>query len=237
MINRPPERINAQLEGARRQAREQQYLSENREQILKELGTRDPNATLSINGTSDLERRLRESGLDATPGTPTQIRLRVEEKTRALPLSSTRSRETVDKLERAAREADQARADGTEVVTDGSPFFSFTPIVAFRGGLHGTSIPAVAANVQPFDFGDGNAAQWFNPLGIQAIFGGVLNPESDDSGPNAAVGAGLWYPIGATGSIAVGYALWEDGSETRSGVYIGLSLGQSTKKVEPPGER
>jgi hypothetical protein len=136
------------------------------------------------------------------------------------------SAERATKFQAVADEVLDAQASGAKYFLDGGPFFSFTPLVAFRGGLHGTAIPAVAVNVQPFDFGKEN---WATLLGVQAILGGVLNPASNGSGPSAAVGAGLWYPIGSTGSICVGCALWEEGSETRSGLYIGLNLGQERK--------
>jgi len=148
--------------------------------------------------------------------------------------SSTALREKADRDAMVYHQVKDVRDAGAEVVSDGSPFFSVMPVVAFRGGMHGTSIPAVAANVQPFDFGESNAAKYWNNLGIQAVFGGVLNQSNGSSGTGNAVGAGLWYPIGAAGSLAVGYMLWEDGPDTRSGVYIGLNLGQSTKRVEPP---
>lgn len=126
-------------------------------------------------------------------------------------------------LAKVADELRSAKASGATVFTKAEPFFSFSPLVAFRGGLDSTAIPAVAINAQPFELFDNNA---FDQLGIQAVFGGALNPQDDGSGPGAAAGAGLWYPIGAAGTISIGYVLWREDSDTVSGVYIGLNLGQ-----------
>jgi hypothetical protein len=135
------------------------------------------------------------------------------------------------RLAAATNEVVGAKKDGVTTATTGDLFISFVPIIAFRGGLNSTAIAAVAVNAQPFDFG----SPALDLLGVQAVFGGALNPDADASGPSAAVGAGLWYPIGSTGAISVGGVLWQVDDDTRSGVYIGLNLGQERKKAPTDG--
>jgi hypothetical protein len=125
----------------------------------------------------------------------------------------------------AGRQLKSAKDTGDDVYAKALSF-SVQPLVAVRSHLESTAIAAFGVNWRVLPEGK-------DPLAVQLVLGGALNPSSSGSDVGAAIGLGLSHPVSKNGAISLGYIVWRQADTTLGGCYIGISLGDFGKSSTP----